>query len=76
LNWGVSDPTSWVLRFANFLQVPNTVLYFVTYEELKELAHRPSSQNEFLSPQIIPAFAGAAARLVASVATAPLELIR
>jgi solute carrier family 25 protein 39/40 len=50
--------------------VPNTVLYFITYEEL-ETRLRQASDHSW-----IPAFAGASARFVASVSTAPLELIR
>jgi solute carrier family 25 protein 39/40 len=54
--------------------VPNTVLYFTTYEEMKERLNGESAG--FLPPAIVPAFAGASARLVASCATAPLELIK
>jgi solute carrier family 25 protein 39/40 len=50
--------------------VPNTVLYFVTYEELSAPLKR-ATDNPW-----VPAFAGAVARFVASVSTAPLELIR
>lgn len=56
--------------------VPNTVLYFFTYEELKDMAHQHRDRYEFLSSPLVPAAAGACARFVASLATAPLELIR
>jgi solute carrier family 25, member 39/40 len=50
--------------------VPNTVLYFVSYDEL--IARFRTDSNATW----IPAVAGSAARLVASFSTAPLELIR
>ena len=50
--------------------VPNTALYFVTYEELASLL-KNSTDNS-----LAPALAGATARFVASIATAPLELVR
>ena len=50
--------------------VPNTVLYFVSYDEL--IARFRTESNATW----IPAAAGSAARLVASFSTAPLELIR
>lgn len=50
--------------------VPNTVLYFTSYEEMKEYL------DGSLPATIIPPLAGASARLVASCATAPLELIK
>jgi solute carrier family 25, member 39/40 len=69
--------------------VPNTVLYFVSYEELKEQLLILSSSSSSSKQQqqsstststswsyFIPALAGAGARVVASLATAPLELIR
>ncbi len=52
--------------------IPNTVLYFTSYEELK---HRINHLSLF-STSVVPAIAGASARLVASCATAPLELIK
>jgi solute carrier family 25 protein 39/40 len=52
--------------------VPNTIIYFYSYEELasKLRQHYPTE------PAIIPAVAGASARFVASLSTAPLELLR
>mmetsp|Transcript_8767 Transcript_8767/g.21475 ORF Transcript_8767/g.21475 Transcript_8767/m.21475 type:complete len:434 (+) Transcript_8767:138-1439(+) len=54
--------------------IPNTVLYFYTYEELAERLNEryPSSHPS----DTIPAIAGASARFVASLSTAPLELLR
>jgi len=55
--------------------IPNTVLYFYTYEELA-----PRLKGYFPSDHpvggAVPAFAGASARFVASLSTAPLELLR
>lgn len=50
--------------------VPNTVLYFITYDELSTYLGSVSESS------FVAAFAGASARIVASVTTAPLELIR
>jgi len=50
--------------------VPNTVLYFVTYEEL--ISRWRTQRNK----DWIPAVAGGSARIVASAATAPFELVR
>ena len=60
--------------------VPNTVLYFVTYEELATRL-RNHHQSSFDNHNNIikswsPALAGGAARFIASTSTAPLELIR
>jgi solute carrier family 25 protein 39/40 len=51
--------------------VPNTIIYFYSYEELasKLRQHYPTEPT-------VPAIAGAAARFVASLSTAPLELLR
>mmetsp|Transcript_13735 Transcript_13735/g.33269 ORF Transcript_13735/g.33269 Transcript_13735/m.33269 type:complete len:363 (-) Transcript_13735:1091-2179(-) len=51
--------------------VPNTIIYFLTYDELS----RKMSQRN-LDSQWTPAVAGAAARSIASLSTAPLELVR
>ena len=55
--------------------IPNTVLYFYTYEELA-----PRLKGYFPSDHpvsgAVPAIAGASARFVASLSTAPLELLR
>jgi len=55
--------------------IPSTVLYFYTYEELA-----PRLKEFFPSDHpvsgAIPAIAGASARFVASLSTAPLELLR
>jgi solute carrier family 25 protein 39/40 len=52
--------------------IPNTVLYFACYEEFRERIKR----SDFVPVSFGPAVAGAAARLVATFATAPLELIK
>lgn len=55
--------------------IPNTVLYFYTYEELAmRLQGRYPSDHSLGGG--IPAVAGASARFVASLSTAPLELLR
>jgi solute carrier family 25 protein 39/40 len=53
------------------MQVPNTVIYFLSYDEL---SGRLKTFDK--SASWTPALAGAAARFVASFSTAPLELIR
>jgi solute carrier family 25 protein 39/40 len=53
------------------MQVPNTVIYFLSYDEF---SGRLQTLNN--SASWTPALAGAAARSVASFTTAPLELIR
>eukprot|EP00429_Kryptoperidinium_foliaceum_P017298 CAMPEP_0176029342 /NCGR_PEP_ID=MMETSP0120_2-20121206/14417_1 /TAXON_ID=160619 /ORGANISM="Kryptoperidinium foliaceum, Strain CCMP 1326" /LENGTH=376 /DNA_ID=CAMNT_0017362567 /DNA_START=119 /DNA_END=1249 /DNA_ORIENTATION=- len=52
--------------------IPNTVLYFASYEDFRERLN----QHGIMPVSIVPAVAGASARLVASCATAPLELIK
>ncbi len=56
--------------------IPNTVLYFYTYEELapRLKSYFPSGDHPIGS--MVPALAGASARFVASLSTAPLELLR
>lgn len=54
------------------MSVPNTVLYFTSYDEIvSRLRRRLSSEASW-----IPLVSGATARLIASTVTAPLELIR
>ena len=55
--------------------IPNTVLYFYTYEELAPLLKERFTSDHPMSGAI-PAIAGASARFVASLSTAPLELLR
>lgn len=57
------------------MSVPNTVLYFTAYDEIvASLRHRiPHSESSSIW---IPLFSGASARALASIVTAPLELIR
>jgi len=55
------------LRPTLLMSIPNTVLYYTTYDELQQrLPHHSLS----------PLCAGATARLLASTCTAPLELMR
>ena len=57
--------------------VPSTVFYYATYDELlaqarnKHTSHVPQSLDAWL-----PLFAGSSARLIATLLTAPLELVR
>ncbi|CAF0911991.1 unnamed protein product [Didymodactylos carnosus] len=54
------------------MSLPNTVIYFTTYEQLKcALGYNKKNQNP-----IIPAFSGAMARIAAVIVTSPLELVR
>jgi len=54
------------------MSVPNTVLYFTSYDEIvSRLRTRLNSDASW-----IPLVSGATARLIASTVTAPLELIR
>lgn len=52
-------------------QVPNTIFYFLTYDEISRTMTKRNLDNQWT-----PALAGAAARSIASFSTAPLELIR
>ena len=54
------------------MSVPNTVLYFTSYDEIvSRLRRRLDSEASW-----IPLVSGASARMLASTVTAPLELIR
>mmetsp|Transcript_8279 Transcript_8279/g.20435 ORF Transcript_8279/g.20435 Transcript_8279/m.20435 type:complete len:428 (+) Transcript_8279:134-1417(+) len=55
--------------------IPNTVLYFYTYEELAPRL-RELCPADHPAGGAVPAVAGASARFVASLSTAPLELLR
>jgi len=52
--------------------IPNTVLYFCSYEEIAPRLRKRYPNDSY----VIPAVAGASARFVASLSTAPLELLR
>ena len=75
------------LRPTLVMSVPNTVLYFTVYDEIslvlrnKVANKKQSNQSNITLDQsktqtYIPLIAGATARLLASLTTAPLELIR
>jgi len=80
------------LRPTLVMSVPNTVLYFTAYDELsmrmrdwhcnfcyqRQMQQHPQYQSTFTATTTaaIPLIAGSTARLVASLATAPLELVR
>jgi solute carrier family 25, member 39/40 len=51
--------------------VPNTIIYFYSYEELSARL-----LEEYPTEPMVPAIAGASARFVASLSTAPFELLR
>ena len=53
------------------MSVPNTVLYFTAYDEIKARWHKKGYDGAW-----IPLVSGSTARVLASLATAPLELIR
>lgn len=55
--------------------IPNTVLYFYTYEELAPRL-KALCPTDHPASDALPAVAGASARFVASLSTAPLELLR
>jgi solute carrier family 25 protein 39/40 len=52
--------------------IPNTVLYFYAYDELSTQLNRRYPEDR----TYIPSIAGASARFIASLSTAPLELLR
>lgn len=52
--------------------IPNTVLYFYAYDELSARLKKRSPEDR----SYLPAIAGASARFIASLSTAPLELLR
>jgi solute carrier family 25 protein 39/40 len=54
------------------MSLPNTIIYFTTYEQLKcFMGYKRTNLNPF-----IPGFAGGLARILAVIVTSPLELIR
>jgi solute carrier family 25 protein 39/40 len=63
------------------LSIPTTILYFVSYEQLrlkmKEVYNKKLQPGqEKLQPHWIPLIAGASARVFAVTVVSPLELIR
>mmetsp|Transcript_24648 Transcript_24648/g.53170 ORF Transcript_24648/g.53170 Transcript_24648/m.53170 type:complete len:396 (-) Transcript_24648:71-1258(-) len=61
--------------------IPNTAIYFTAYDEITMRLRRNHAANEASEDDAkrqvyIPLVAGATARLIASMATAPLELVR
>jgi solute carrier family 25 protein 39/40 len=57
------------------MSVPNTVLYFTSYDEIVTRLRRRVSHTNF-SDAWIPLVSGGLARVLASTVTSPLELIR
>ena len=54
------------------MSLPNTIIYFTTYEQLKcFMGYRKDNLN-----LVIPGIAGGLARILAVIVTSPLELIR
>ena len=54
------------------MSLPNTVIYFTTYEQLKcMMGYKQTNMNPF-----IPGLSGGLARICAVIVTSPLELIR
>mmetsp|Transcript_24653 Transcript_24653/g.44268 ORF Transcript_24653/g.44268 Transcript_24653/m.44268 type:complete len:396 (-) Transcript_24653:81-1268(-) len=69
------------LRTSLLSAVPNTAIYFTAYDEITVWLHQNHAANNASDGSgtrqvYIPLLAGATARLISSVATAPLELIR
>jgi solute carrier family 25 protein 39/40 len=60
------------LRPSLVMAVPSTVLYFATYDRLRERLELEGG----LGPVLAPLLAGSSARTVAATAIAPLELVR
>ena len=57
------------------MSVPNTVLYFTSYDEIVTRLRRKWDTSKY-SDLWIPLVSGSSARFIASVVTSPLELIR
>jgi solute carrier family 25 protein 39/40 len=54
------------------MSLPNTIIYFTTYEQLKcFMGYKKTNLNP-----VIPGIAGGSARMLAVIVTSPLELIR
>jgi solute carrier family 25 protein 39/40 len=66
------------LRPTLLMSVPNTALYLSLYDEItvRLRQHSTNTETDANGSISIPLIAGAISRLVSSVATAPLELIR
>ncbi|KAL7526701.1 hypothetical protein ACHAXR_001608, partial [Thalassiosira sp. AJA248-18] len=70
------------LRPTLLAAVPNTAIYFTAYDEISLRLRRHHEENSALNGNntkqelYIPLVAGATSRLISSVTTAPLELIR
>lgn len=60
------------------MSVPNFVIYLITYDELVTYLHTKTlSTNHLQLPEpVLPFLCGASARLIATTAVAPLELLR
>eukprot|EP00978_Attheya_sp_CCMP212_P035186 scaffold151563_cov45-Attheya_sp.AAC.2 len=59
------------------MSVPNTVLYFTSYDEIvHRLRKRGGTSDVFWNTVAVPLLGGASARALASLVTSPLELIR
>lgn len=61
------------------LAVPATIVYFVTYEQLRlklKDEHNKNNPNEYRQPYWIPLISGATARIFSTTLVSPLELVR